>query len=660
MLKMMTYQEANGILGTSLSPNNYCICRKTAIDNGADEAKLNLYTTSSQYNRLVPVSAVNKSGYVIKFVDRECVHGDVITGIPNGVYAYMPDGTIYTASQLQNVSNKTDAIGVALITDNVQFVIDKYWSPNLKFGAYGESDGIANLQRQGLKTAREESEKRAALNWYTGYEDTQKIYQFKDVLNSSETTRPEYGVPAVEYCKTRFGGDGYMGSVGEYYEIHKHLADVDDIMIQIGGDTLLNGEHTSTWTTTIYIEDNYYSTGSWNPAQCTFDFYFGTPQYDNNVGYVREWDRGSYQWVRPLGRITTISCTETLLQIMRLEEGQTPNPITPVKYGYTFDSWTPSIHPATKNETYVATWSQAELPKYTIKFVDTDGTLLQTLQVTQGQYPNPDRPTKSGYVFQTWDPVLAPATQDTTYTARWIEERPAVNYYTAVFKDSEDFGGGTIHQTIVEEGQIPTTPQSPSHEGYSFVEWTPAIGPIYSNTVYTAVYVQDGYIDDDEQPVAAGNLGRYGFGTDSDGESKGQFLRIDGEGIYDYGNIVLNVTLKKYVNESVQSTVTGTITLNNWKSSVQPSITISQDLQNAGLVDLGTTTTTGQAIVEIGSSDSVRESTTRLVGPPRGVHYVMDISTNNSITYSGAISQKIEGKNNVIYYNRLYIPKYNR
>jgi len=40
MLKMAVYSEANAILGSSLSPSNYCICKATAIANGADASKI--------------------------------------------------------------------------------------------------------------------------------------------------------------------------------------------------------------------------------------------------------------------------------------------------------------------------------------------------------------------------------------------------------------------------------------------------------------------------------------------------------------------------------------------------------------------------------------------------------------------------------------------
>lgn len=59
----MTYSEANTILGSSLTPNNRCICKKTAIYKNADPAPLASFTD----NRLVPVDYVNLVEYDITF-----------------------------------------------------------------------------------------------------------------------------------------------------------------------------------------------------------------------------------------------------------------------------------------------------------------------------------------------------------------------------------------------------------------------------------------------------------------------------------------------------------------------------------------------------------------------------------------------------------------
>lgn len=65
MAKMMIYQEANSVLESSLTPNNRCICKKTAIDNHAIASNLTAFVN----NRLVPASMVVLISYTIQFVD---------------------------------------------------------------------------------------------------------------------------------------------------------------------------------------------------------------------------------------------------------------------------------------------------------------------------------------------------------------------------------------------------------------------------------------------------------------------------------------------------------------------------------------------------------------------------------------------------------------
>ena len=62
MVRMMTYKEANQILGCALSPNYRCICKKTAIANRAQENPLAPFTQ----NRLVPVKTAGMAHGVAK------------------------------------------------------------------------------------------------------------------------------------------------------------------------------------------------------------------------------------------------------------------------------------------------------------------------------------------------------------------------------------------------------------------------------------------------------------------------------------------------------------------------------------------------------------------------------------------------------------------
>ena len=79
MLRMITYgdgpgfQGSNSILGTSRTPNNRCIAKKTAIDDGALEAPLAVF----EYNRLVPVGSIRPGTvYTIRFLDK---NGNVLS-----------------------------------------------------------------------------------------------------------------------------------------------------------------------------------------------------------------------------------------------------------------------------------------------------------------------------------------------------------------------------------------------------------------------------------------------------------------------------------------------------------------------------------------------------------------------------------------------------
>ena len=77
MLRMLDYKEANRILHSSLSPNNKCIAKGTALDNHADPTPLNAAPYGSfPRNRLVPVSAIDATVFIITFVDG--VNGGVI------------------------------------------------------------------------------------------------------------------------------------------------------------------------------------------------------------------------------------------------------------------------------------------------------------------------------------------------------------------------------------------------------------------------------------------------------------------------------------------------------------------------------------------------------------------------------------------------------
>lgn len=129
------------------------------------------------------------------------------------------------------------------------------------------------------------------------------------------------------------------------------------------------------------------------------------------------------------------------LQQLSVPYGTTPSPNSPSHSGYTFNGWSPSLHPVTGEESYTATYS---IVSHTVTFIS-DGSTYNTQYVQHGGYAtDPGSPTKSGYVFAGWSPSVA-STQingDTTFTAQFTV---AVTMLADVGWKTADAGQGTPH-----------------------------------------------------------------------------------------------------------------------------------------------------------------------------------------------------------------------
>ena len=126
----------------------------------------------------------------------------------------------------------------------------------------------------------------------------------------------------------------------------------------------------------------------------------------------------------------------TVLQSSQVEEGNEPSytGATPVRpedeqYTYWFDGWSPTIVAAAANADYIATYTVTTKPQptyYTIRFLNWDGTVLQSNQVEEGDMPaydgtTPVRPEDENYTysFKGWSPTIVAATADADYTATY-------------------------------------------------------------------------------------------------------------------------------------------------------------------------------------------------------------------------------------------------
>ncbi len=142
------------------------------------------------------------------------------------------------------------------------------------------------------------------------------------------------------------------------------------------------------------------------------------------------------------------------------------------------------------------TFTVMERPKYTITFVDEDGTtVLQQSQVALDAMPTPPaEPTKAAteqytYTFSGWSPAIVAATAAATYTATYTA---TLNRYTVIFANED---GSPISTVDYDYGAMPVAPEAPTKQNtaqytYAFTGWTPAIATVTGNAMYTATFSQ--------------------------------------------------------------------------------------------------------------------------------------------------------------------------
>ena len=174
------------------------------------------------------------------------------------------------------------------------------------------------------------------------------------------------------------------------------------------------------------------------------------------------------------------------------------------------ESYYDDATPANLHQTIVGSWSSSTgdvnsytdkhyfytcAPKYyTIRFVNYDGTILETQTLEKGFTPvySGAEPAKEAdaqytYTFSGWTPTIAEVTGDATYTATFTATK---NKYLVTFKDED----GTILQSEeVEYGVTPTAPANPTKAAtaewtYTFAGWDKEIISVAEATTYTATY----------------------------------------------------------------------------------------------------------------------------------------------------------------------------
>ena len=167
----------------------------------------------------------------------------------------------------------------------------------------------------------------------------------------------------------------------------------------------------------------------------------------------------------------------------------TPNAFT--RTGYSFTGW--NTQADGNGSTYgdkaevqnltaeangsITLYAQWSINSYTIRFVNADGTELQSSEVEYGQTPayNGETPTKEStaefdYTFAGWTPQIANVTEEATYKATYTATKRSYTLTVALAEGCEEMGevsgsGSYEYGTVV-------TLTATAHEGYKFMQWS--------------------------------------------------------------------------------------------------------------------------------------------------------------------------------------------
>ena len=231
--------------------------------------------------------------------------------------------------------------------------------------------------------------------------------------------------------------------------------------------------------TAVYAEDIVYLVGSFNEWEATTAL--NKTESQNIVSVTIELPEGTHQFKvlyldNWFGNNGTIEDTTLATSEIGWEMTAEADDCTLVASGGTY---TFNFNKATNMLEVIYT-----APKYTVKFLDWNGTLLKEEVVEKGKTATaPDDPTREGYVFTGWNKELTNIQADTIITATYILESIT---YTVTFLDWD----GTVLKTeIVTTGETATAPDDPTRENYKFIGWDKPFNSITYNLTVNALYM---------------------------------------------------------------------------------------------------------------------------------------------------------------------------
>ncbi len=269
-----------------------------------------------------------------------------------------------------------------------------------------------------------------------------------------------------------------------------------------GDATIATYSKTLYGTRPTYLEANptkakttseYYTWTGWTKGSTDGEFFAKNaelPVATENTTYYAYFETHKFEYT-----ISFKNYDEAVLEAKRWAHGEVPTyegtPLKPATAAkeYTHDGWSTTkngskvtIPAATAAATYYAHFAESDR-KYTIQWVNYDGTVLKEEQVAYNTTPTepvtPTRPndTYYTYTFDSWSPAVGVVSGNQTYTATYNYEKK-VNKYEVSFKN----GSTTIFSQNLVENSVPVfdgnepTKDPTAQYSYTFDGWSTTNG----------------------------------------------------------------------------------------------------------------------------------------------------------------------------------------
>lgn len=280
-----------------------------------------------------------------------------------------------------------------------------------------------------------------------------------------------------------------IDNYGDYYA--KPNAYVPVSATKVDGAIIGNADHTYSGK---YEQDRLFiltEEGQWWEVTIKDNLYYCA---DNDMYYVYD---DSYGWQEKKFTITWQNWDGSPLTTYNVPYGTmaeyrstNPERVANVDYTYDFTGWSPALGKVTTDVTYTATFTSKQR-QYTIIFQTEGGAEIERQFLVRDEFPVcENEPSKPGHILK-WQPALAAVTGNATYTATWLEEKPAtwnirfVNYNGTPVGEADGYD--------VEAGTMPEAPATPFKPAtdeftYNFIGWKPALENASRDLTYTAQF----------------------------------------------------------------------------------------------------------------------------------------------------------------------------